>query len=77
MKTTKVKNVNTKEKITKNMVLGDVIANYPGTIEVFFKHGLPCASCQMASGETVEDAAVGHGVNLEKLMKDLNKAAKK
>jgi hybrid cluster-associated redox disulfide protein len=66
-----------KEKITKKMVLGEVLSKHPSTIEVFFSHGLPCASCQMASGETVEEAAMGHNVNLEKLLKDLNVAAKK
>jgi hybrid cluster-associated redox disulfide protein len=66
-----------KENVTKKMVLGEVLSKYPSTVEVFFKHGLPCASCQMASGETVEEAAMGHNVNLEKLLKDLNAAAKK
>jgi hybrid cluster-associated redox disulfide protein len=66
-----------KDKITKKMVLGEVLSKYPSTIEVFFSHNLPCASCQMASGETVEEAAMGHNVNLEKLLKDLNAAAKK
>jgi hybrid cluster-associated redox disulfide protein len=66
-----------KDKITKKMVLGEILSKYPSTIEVFFSHSLPCASCQMASGETVEEAAMGHNVNLEKLLKDLNAAAKK
>ena len=65
------------EKITKKMVLGDLVINYPKTTEVFFKHGLPCAMCQLASGETIEQAAKSHGINLDKLLKDLNKAIKK
>ena len=59
------------------MVLGDVITKYPGAVEVFFDHGLPCAMCQMASGETIEEAAESHGVPLDKLLKDLNKVAEK
>ena len=65
------------EKITKGMILEEVIRKYPKTIEVFFKSGLPCAACQMASGETVEQAAESHGIKLEKLLKDLNKSVKK
>jgi hybrid cluster-associated redox disulfide protein len=65
------------EKVTKKMVLGEILSNYPSTIEVFFKHGLPCVSCQMASEETVEEAARAHGVKLDALLKDLNKAASK
>jgi hybrid cluster-associated redox disulfide protein len=65
------------EKITKKMVLGEVIIKYPETQDVFFKYGLPCAMCHLASGETVEQAAESYGVKLEKLLKDLNKAVKK
>ena len=65
------------EKIKKEMVLGEVITKYPKTVEIFFKHGLPCASCQLASGETIEQAAELHGIKLEKLLKDLNNSVKK
>ena len=65
------------EKIKKEMVLGEVITKYPKTVDIFFKHGLPCASCQLASGETIEQAAELHGIKLEKLLKDLNNSVKK
>jgi len=65
------------KKITKKTVLGNLIIEYPETIEVFFEHGLPCATCQVASEETVEQAAKSHGIKVEKLLKDLNKAIKK
>ncbi|MFH1474089.1 MAG: DUF1858 domain-containing protein [Candidatus Aenigmatarchaeota archaeon] len=72
------KNVSVKKlKISKKMILGDVIAKYPDVAEIFFNHGLPCAMCQMASGETIEEAAESHGVSLDKLLKDLNKVADK
>jgi hybrid cluster-associated redox disulfide protein len=65
------------EKITKKMILGDVITKYPQTVEVFLNSGLHCISCQMASGETVEQAASVHGIDADKLVKELNKAAAK
>ena len=65
------------EKITKEMILEEVITKYPKTVEVFFKSGLPCVTCQMASGETVEQAAESHGIKLDKLLKDLNSSIKK
>jgi hybrid cluster-associated redox disulfide protein len=65
------------EKITKKMVLGEVIGKYPETVEVFLKSGMHCISCQMATSETIEQAAGVHGINTEKLIKDLNKAIKK
>jgi hybrid cluster-associated redox disulfide protein len=66
-----------KEKITKKMVLGEVITKYPQTMEIFFKYGLPCAMCHLASDETLEQAAEAHEVELSKLLKDLNKVVMK
>ncbi len=50
---------------------------HPETAAVFFKYGLPCAMCHLAFGETIEEAAELHGIKLDKLLKDLNKAIKK
>ena len=59
------------------MVLGEVIMKYPKTMEIFFKYNLPCAMCHFASGETIEQAAELHDVNLDDLLKELNKAVAK
>jgi len=66
-----------KMKITKNMLLGEVINKYPETVDVFLKHGLPCAMCHIAFNETIEQGATSHGIELKVLLKDLNKAIKK
>jgi hybrid cluster-associated redox disulfide protein len=60
--------------ITKEMTIGDVVQNYPQTIEVFLKHGLMCFGCAIARFENVEQGAMAHGINVEALMKDLNAA---
>jgi len=66
-----------KEKITKEMILGDIVSKYPETAEVFLKHGLPCAMCHVAFHETIEEGATSHGIKIDKLLKDLNKSLKK
>jgi hybrid cluster-associated redox disulfide protein len=66
-----------KEKVTKDMLLGEVVSKYPKAIEVFMKYELHCATCGAAFSETVEDGASSHGIDLKKLLKDLNKAAEK
>ncbi len=63
-----------KEEITKNMSLKDTVAKYPKTFEVFMKYGLHCVGCHMAEFETLEDGAKAHGLDLKKLLKDLNTA---
>ena len=66
-----------KEKITKDMFLGEVVNKYPKTVEVFMKYGLPCAMCGVAFSETVEQGAESHGIDLKSLLKDLNKVTTK
>ena len=62
------------ETITKEMPIGDVVQNYPQTIEVFLKHGLMCFGCAIARFENVEQGAMAHGISVDALIKDLNAA---
>ncbi|MBR9678755.1 MAG: DUF1858 domain-containing protein [Nanoarchaeota archaeon] len=55
------------------MLLGDVVSKHPESAQIFMEHGLPCAMCGMAFHETVEQGAEAHGINLKKLLDDLNK----
>ena len=66
-----------KDKITKDMLLGEVARKYPETINVFLEHGLPCAMCHVAFHETIEQGAKSHGIKVDKLVEELNKAIKK
>jgi hybrid cluster-associated redox disulfide protein len=61
-------------EITKDMPIGDVVQNYPQTVEVFLKHGLMCFGCAIARFENVEQGATAHGISVDSLMKDLNAA---
>ena len=62
------------EQITRDMPIGDVVQNYPQTVEVFLKHGLMCFGCAIARFENVEQGAMAHGINVDTLVKDLNAA---
>ena len=62
------------ETITKEMPIGEVVQNYPQTIEVFLKHGLMCFGCAIARFENVEQGAMAHGINVDTLINDLNGA---
>ncbi|MFH1229528.1 MAG: DUF1858 domain-containing protein [Candidatus Aenigmatarchaeota archaeon] len=66
-----------KEKVSKDMLLGEVINKYPNTMEVFLEYGLHCAGCGAAFAETVKMGAESHGIDLKALLIDLNKAAGK
>lgn len=58
--------------ISAEMTIEDVVKKYPETIPVFFKHGLACVGCHAAAYENIEQGAAVHGMDLDKLMEDLN-----
>ena len=62
------------DTITRDMPIGEVVQNYPQTIEVFLKHGLMCFGCAIARFENVEQGAMAHGINPDTLISDLNAA---
>lgn len=64
------------EKITKDMLIGEVIGKYPETIKVFHSHGFGCIGCVIADFETIEEGAEAHGMDVEGLINDLNEAIK-
>ena len=65
------------KQITKKMTIGEVMKECPKAVFVFIDYGLHCVGCPMAEPETIEEAAKLHRINLEKFLKDLNKAAGK
>ena len=60
--------------LTKEMPIGDVVKNHPETVPVFMQHGLHCIGCAVAAFESIAEGAAAHGIDVEALMSDLNKA---
>ena len=63
--------------IKREMIIAEIITNYPQTIEVFRSFGLDCMECQIADYEEVEHGAGVHNVDIVKLLKALNEAISK
>ena len=63
--------------ITKDMLIADALQqNNSETIaETLLSIGMHCFGCAMARGETIEDAAMVHGVDVDELVKKLNEVA--
>lgn len=59
-------------EVTKDMLIGDVIAKDKGAAEILFAMGMFCFDCPAARGETVEEASMVHGIDCGKLLKGLN-----
>ncbi|AOT72310.1 DUF1858 domain-containing protein [Geosporobacter ferrireducens] len=60
--------------ITKNRSILDIVEKYPETVEVFLNHGMHCFGCMAARFENIEQGAMAHGIDVDQLMQDLNKA---
>lgn len=61
-------------EITKDMLIGELIRKKPETIEILMQFGMGCVGCPSAQMETLEEAAMVHGLNLETLLAALNQA---
>lgn len=60
------------QKVTKDMIIMDVLKLDPGTAEFFFEIGMHCLGCPSASGESVEQACQVHGVDVDVLVEKIN-----
>ncbi len=64
-----------KNKITKDMTLGEIVSKFPESAGIMTKYGLHCVGCHVAAWETLEDGAKAHGLDkkkIEKMVKELN-----
>ncbi|NLP14162.1 MAG: DUF1858 domain-containing protein [Clostridium sp.] len=59
-------------KITKDMIIADVLQMDRGTAPIFISNGMHCLGCPSSSGESIEEACAVHGLSADKLVKELN-----
>jgi hybrid cluster-associated redox disulfide protein len=59
--------------VDKKMSFGEIINRYPQTAEILMANGMHCFGCSMAMYETLEQGAIMHGVNPDKLVEKINK----
>lgn len=60
-------------KITKDMLITDILDQHPDAAGILVNHGMGCLGCPSAQFESLEQAAKVHGMDVEKLLEDLNK----
>jgi hybrid cluster-associated redox disulfide protein len=64
-------------KITKDMTFAELIMNDRNAAKKLADKGLFCGGCPMAQFETIEQGAAAHGIDADKLVKELNSKPKK
>ncbi len=59
--------------ITKDMIISDIINVDADLIYILLEAGMHCVGCPSAQGETLEEAAMVHGIDADALTDILNK----
>ena len=63
-----------KKKITKNMSISEIVMKHPECVEVFMRHGMHCIGCAAARFENLDQGCAAHGIDVDEIVADLNKA---
>lgn len=59
-----------KIEITKDIMIGDLVDNYPKLAKVLVEeYGFHCIGCMAAGMETLEDGATVHGMDKKEIKK--------
>ena len=59
-------------KVTKDSLIGDVLDYNRETAVFFLQMGMHCLGCPSARGESLEQACLVHGLNVDELVQKIN-----
>lgn len=57
--------------ITKDMTIGEILRTNPDVAPILMNAGMHCLGCPSAQGESLEEAAMVHGMNVDELMEQI------
>lgn len=60
-------------EITKDTIIGDILRIAPQAAPIFMGIGMHCLGCPASQAETVAEACAVHGVDVEKLLAEVNR----
>ena len=59
--------------VTKDTLIGDILDMDRDTAPYFLEMGMHCLGCPSARGESLEEACMVHGVDVNELIEKINK----
>nr|MBP3681309.1 DUF1858 domain-containing protein [Clostridia bacterium] len=59
-------------EITKNIKIGELLEVAPNKAEILLAAGMHCLGCPASQAETLEEACAVHGIDVDKLVEELN-----
>ena len=58
--------------ISKEMTIGEILRTNPAVAPILMEAGMHCLGCPSAQGESLEEAAMVHGMDVNDLMSKIN-----
>ncbi len=58
---------------TKKTIIGDIIDKEPEKINILLDAGMHCIGCAISEDETLEEACMVHGIDVDDLVEELNR----
>ena len=55
-------------EITKDMTIGQILLDAPDVAPLLMSVGMHCLGCPASQGESLEEAAMVHGIDIDELM---------
>ena len=63
--------------ISKDIKIIDLVNEYPEAVTVLQDNGVGCMGCMLAHSETIAEGLTAHGLDVDKIMKDIEEATAK
>jgi hybrid cluster-associated redox disulfide protein len=60
--------------ITKEMTIGEILEANPKVVPILLDAGMHCLGCPASQAESLEEAAMVHGIDIDALMTAIEKA---
>ena len=60
-------------EINEDTKIGEIVEKYPEKVDVLLSAGMHCIGCPASQAETLEEACMVHGIDVEDLLKEINK----
>ena len=59
-------------QITKEMTIGEILRTNPNVAPILMEAGMHCLGCPSAQAESLEEAAMVHGMDVDVLVQQIN-----
>lgn len=64
------------KQVTKDMVIGEILQLDQGVVPILMQAGMHCLGCPSSQMESLADACMVHGIDVDEIVNNLNEYLK-